>query len=807
MVDDQWTFVELDLDELCANAGVTINGTFVVMFQQRGSYRLMGGTRDGLAFDDVYVRTTSYAGVPYEFGFETGVQDDYWHYKNTVYGRTFVRSSWNNQAKPYAGSYYLAMDNYTGSSWAQNEARLHLDLSDVASEPSVLLSFWWQDFDDNYDNPNDGVFISANGGKNWTRAETLRGDDYTNDTWYRRSIDLKIFANKNGLTMGPNWVIKFAQYGAYTMESTNTSRDGMALDNVSVTLPEYGTLPYFTSFEAGVEPNWSAQSFPSGRVWFGSQNGQLTGTNQMMLDAWQSDWSTNAVYMYLNLDGESTVYLEFWMKDFNDDFNSGQDAVFMSDDGGANFVKIGDLNNTDGNWKMYRFDLAALAASNSKTLSSTFVVKLQQYDYSSISNDGFAFENLRVVRDPEYAMLPFNDGFEDNKLTQNWTVDATANSYPVVTKHGGPHGDAGNHLMLANRTTDGSAASSRAILNLNLQDLTQAELSFWWKELADTDTGGATGDGVFFSSDGGNTWVRVFDLFGNTGTWQQTTLDVDALVAANPGVLEMSPEFKVKFQYNGAYTGSGASGWLQYHGRYYKVFQENQTWTYANTECKKYGGELVSFTDNSERSWVYNNFGYGEWWIGLNDITSEGTWKWTDGTPYSYTYWYSSRPDGGTGENCVVFFRNNWVGGGYWDDRPCTDARYYMCETPSVTNWTDNGLAFDDIKLTTEPVYATCPTPTTSSPAPSTTRGPPSPPTRAAWKSARPCPRPTTRRPGSRFTRPPATAALAGPWATSTGRAGRCRAPTSAVGSTTTGTGRTSTATSTSAPTRTPRCA
>ena len=37
-----------------------------------------------------------------------------------------------------------------------------------------------------------------------------------------------------------------------------------------------------------------------------------------------------------------------------------------------------------------------------------------------------------------------------------------------------------------------------------------------------------------------------------------------------------------------------------------------------------------------------------EWWFGLNDIAVEGTFVYTDGTPYDYTVpWLGANPNGG----------------------------------------------------------------------------------------------------------------------------------------------------------------
>jgi hypothetical protein len=53
-------------------------------------------------------------------------------------------------------------------------------------------------------------------------------------------------------------------------------------------------------------------------------------------------------------------------------------------------------------------------------------------------------------------------------------------------------------------------------------------------------------------------------------------------------------------------------------------------------------------------------------WIGANDLASEGTWVWSDGTPWDYSNWLPGEPNGWTGENCGHF----WDGPG-WNDHSC----------------------------------------------------------------------------------------------------------------------------------------
>ncbi len=103
--------------------------------------------------------------------------------------------------------------------------------------------------------------------------------------------------------------------------------------------------------------------------------------------------------------------LGFWWKEFGDETHT-QDGVFFSDDGGASFVKVQDLNGsstTNQTWTQFSLDVDALASANGLSLSSTFVVEFQQYDNYPITTDGFAFDDISVtgaLARPDSPTLP-----------------------------------------------------------------------------------------------------------------------------------------------------------------------------------------------------------------------------------------------------------------------------------------------------------------------------------------------------------------------------------------------------------------
>jgi len=62
--------------------------------------------------------------------------------------------------------------------------------------------------------------------------------------------------------------------------------------------------------------------------------------------------------------------------------------------------------------------------------------------------------------------------------------------------------------------------------------------------------------------------------------------------------------------------------------------------------------------------------------IGANDLTNEGIFLWTDGTPFSYTHWASGQPDNAlSSEDCSEMLGTGFhatIFDGDWNDIPCS---------------------------------------------------------------------------------------------------------------------------------------
>ncbi len=183
---------------------------------------------------------TNYASVPYSTGFESGTLDANWYTTaSAADGRIQIWDSntltWNgNTATAHTGTYWLGMDNSPGGNFVTTESWMGLDLSGVTTQ---RLQFWWSEWNEE-NHPEDGIYISDDGGTSFTKVLDLNGQSYTDLQWYQFDMSLDSINTVHGLNFTSTYVIKFQQHDNYYFAGGN---DGFLIDDINVYTPCFTT--------------------------------------------------------------------------------------------------------------------------------------------------------------------------------------------------------------------------------------------------------------------------------------------------------------------------------------------------------------------------------------------------------------------------------------------------------------------------------------------------------------------------------------------------------------------------------------
>ncbi|XP_069835333.1 pulmonary surfactant-associated protein D-like [Dendropsophus ebraccatus] len=97
----------------------------------------------------------------------------------------------------------------------------------------------------------------------------------------------------------------------------------------------------------------------------------------------------------------------------------------------------------------------------------------------------------------------------------------------------------------------------------------------------------------------------------------------------------------------------------------------------AKSACTNAGGQMASPQNNDENQAVLvirNQYGVAAW-LGMNDIVTEGSFRYPNGNPIIYLNWSPGEPNNLGDEDCVEMYDN-----GKWNDKSCGDNRLVICE-------------------------------------------------------------------------------------------------------------------------------
>lgn len=110
-------------------------------------------------------------------------------------------------------------------------------------------------------------------------------------------------------------------------------------------------------------------------------------------------------------------------------------------------------------------------------------------------------------------------------------------------------------------------------------------------------------------------------------------------------------------------------------GRRYRLGPSGVNYDAAIDLCTASGAHLAVVEDAAENTYLAGLLPSGEGWIGLDDLTDEGTFRWITGSTAPYRNFTGPDPNNTNNEDCTGLRADK-----SWHDAGCEDSRRPLCE-------------------------------------------------------------------------------------------------------------------------------
>ncbi|MEM7656000.1 MAG: T9SS type A sorting domain-containing protein [Bacteroidota bacterium] len=415
----------IQVSKLAQEAGLNhLSSQFVIRFQQEGEQPYWS---DGFYLDEVkvYVPDLVYfplsSATPFADDFETGTLGNTWAHRSSELtailqnGGPITRPSGLGEVLSGIGldnSYGLALTKDCSDGPSTQSVDLHLNLAGLSG---VELSFQiWASGD--VTQIDDGIYFSDDGGLSFEKVFDFEPSDWCSQYGSFPPLDVDSLANQANLSLSDQFIIRFQQHG----ERWNHS---IYFDEIEVYVSDYqhAELPFAEGFEQGTLRNMWKRPFaddhvvintgepvtrPSNLVevisGFGNNSAYAVGLGKRCSDG----LATVALDLLLDLQGQEEVRMSFWLRDMGE-ANHLDDGIYLSDDGGRNFVKLKsfDFENIPNFYAAYVLHLSDSMDQLGLQPTDSVIVRFQQHGDRYLGIDGFYLDDIEVIGTPTTGFL------------------------------------------------------------------------------------------------------------------------------------------------------------------------------------------------------------------------------------------------------------------------------------------------------------------------------------------------------------------------------------------------------------------
>ncbi|KAK6174928.1 hypothetical protein SNE40_013485 [Patella caerulea] len=113
-----------------------------------------------------------------------------------------------------------------------------------------------------------------------------------------------------------------------------------------------------------------------------------------------------------------------------------------------------------------------------------------------------------------------------------------------------------------------------------------------------------------------------------------------------------------------------------------RIVNDKRTWTDAKANCSQDGGQLLTMKSEDfylKHAVLRESFEETPYWIGGNDLVTEGDWRWNDGSEVEAWLWLQDGPSNTyKNEHCLE------VTAAIFNDYNCNAIRKFVCEKLNI---------------------------------------------------------------------------------------------------------------------------